>query len=47
MVLDAHEFMSKMEKRIDFTDEDKTLLKSQADWGNKLLLKWQNCFMPT
>ncbi len=36
MVLNAQEFMSKMEKRIDFTHEDKTLLKTQADWGKQI-----------
>lgn len=33
MVLNPHTFMSIMERRISFTDEDKALLISHADWG--------------
>jgi hypothetical protein len=36
MVLDAHAFMTTMEKRISFTDEDKALLKTHADWGKEI-----------
>ena len=36
MALDAQEFMQKMEHRINFTDADKTLLKSEADWGKRV-----------
>ncbi|MBE9124599.1 MULTISPECIES: protoglobin domain-containing protein [unclassified Coleofasciculus] len=36
MALNAHEFMSTMEKRIAFTGEDKTLLKENADWGKEI-----------
>ncbi len=36
MALDPHAFMSTMEKRIGFTEEDKTLLKSNADWGKEV-----------
>jgi hypothetical protein len=33
MALEPHAFMSTLEKRINFTDADKALLKSQAEWG--------------
>lgn len=33
MALEPHSFMSTMEKRMGFTDEDKALLKSEASWG--------------
>ena len=33
MAVVPHEFMSIMEKRMNFDDEDKNLLKSYADWG--------------
>ena len=36
MSLDAKAFMEKMEKRISFTDADKSLLKDCADWGKKI-----------
>lgn len=36
MSLDAHAFMSTMEKRVGLTNEDKTLLKSEANWGKEI-----------
>ncbi|HAG83354.1 MAG TPA: hypothetical protein DCL61_19970 [Cyanobacteria bacterium UBA12227] len=33
MALDAHVFMTTMEKRVGLTAEDKSLLKENADWG--------------
>lgn len=33
MNLDPHAFFNKLEKRANFTDEDKALLTSHADWG--------------
>ena len=33
MAVAPHEFMSIMEKRMNFGDEDKNTLKSYADWG--------------
>ncbi|NEP21862.1 protoglobin domain-containing protein [Moorena sp. SIO3I6] len=36
MSLDPQEFMTKMEKRVNLTNEDKVLLKSQADWGKEI-----------
>ncbi len=36
MPLDPHNFMSTMEKRVCFTNEDKALLNSQADWGKAI-----------
>lgn len=33
MALEPHEFMSRMSRRIDFTDADKKLLQSSAGWG--------------
>jgi hypothetical protein len=36
MALNHHEFIQTLEKRVGFTDEDKTLLKSQADWGKQI-----------
>ncbi|NWF61222.1 MAG: hypothetical protein HXY43_18695 [Fischerella sp.] len=33
MILDTVAFMSTLEKRVCLTDEDKAILKSQADWG--------------
>jgi hypothetical protein len=36
MTLQPHEFMTTMEKRIVFTNEDKALLKSQSDGGKKI-----------
>lgn len=36
MALDAHEFMKKMANRINFTDADKMLLKSEANWGKQI-----------
>lgn len=36
MALNPHAFMTTMEKRVYFTDEDKAILKSQADWGLKI-----------
>jgi len=36
MTLDSHTFMATMEQRISFTNEDKSLLKSQADWGKQI-----------
>jgi hypothetical protein len=36
MSIDVHAFMSTLEKRVCFTEEDKALLKSEADWGLKI-----------
>ncbi|MCV3217232.1 protoglobin domain-containing protein [Plectonema radiosum NIES-515] len=36
MAIEPHAFMSTVEKRIGFTDEDKALLNSEADWGLKV-----------
>ncbi|EDX74700.1 hypothetical protein MC7420_6178 [Coleofasciculus chthonoplastes PCC 7420] len=36
MALDAHAFMETMAKRISFTDEDKAILKANADWGKDI-----------
>jgi hypothetical protein len=36
MSLDSKAFMEKMEKRISFTDADKSLLKDGADWGKQI-----------
>jgi hypothetical protein len=36
MGLDAQKFMITLEKRIDFTDEDKEILKTNADWGKEI-----------
>ncbi|MBF2063862.1 MAG: hypothetical protein IGS39_05455 [Calothrix sp. C42_A2020_038] len=36
MALDPHAFISTLKKRISFTDADKALLKSEAEWGLKL-----------
>jgi hypothetical protein len=47
MTLEPHAFMTTMEKRIVFTNEDKALLKSQSDWGKKLRLIWQSISIPT
>ncbi|MCX7592987.1 MAG: protoglobin domain-containing protein [Fischerella sp.] len=33
MILDTVAFMSTLERRVGLTDEDKAILKSQADWG--------------
>ncbi|MGJ3253553.1 MAG: protoglobin domain-containing protein [Elainellaceae cyanobacterium] len=36
MTLDPHLFMTTMEKRVGFTDEDKSLLNAHADWGKQI-----------
>jgi hypothetical protein len=36
MTLEPQAFMSKICQRVGFTNEDKALLKSQADWGEKI-----------
>lgn len=36
MTLDAHAFMETMVKRISFTDEDKAILKENANWGKEI-----------
>lgn len=36
MSLDSHTFMTTMEKRVNFTSEDKSLLKSHAEWGKAI-----------
>jgi len=36
MTLNAYEFLQKMECRIHFTETDKSLLKSHADWGKEI-----------
>jgi Protoglobin len=36
MTLDAHTFMTTMQKRVCFTNADKELLKSNADWGKSI-----------
>jgi hypothetical protein len=44
MTLNSHDFMETMEKRIGFTNEDKALLKSQADWGKEIAPEMADCF---
>jgi hypothetical protein len=36
MALQPQTFMATMEKRVVFTNEDKALLKSNADWGKEI-----------
>jgi len=36
MTLNAYDFLQKMQDRIYFTETDKSLLKSQADWGEEI-----------
>lgn len=36
MALEPHKFMTTMEQRVSFTDEDKALLKAQAAWGKEI-----------
>lgn len=36
MTLEPHAFLSKLEERISFTDEDKAILNSYADWGREI-----------
>ncbi|HEY9599092.1 MAG TPA: hypothetical protein V6D33_15610, partial [Cyanophyceae cyanobacterium] len=36
MALNPLEFMEIIEQTIGFTDEDKSILKSQGDWGRKI-----------
>ena len=36
MVLDPHEFIRTLKTRVNFTNNDKTILKSQADWGKQI-----------
>lgn len=36
MALEPYAFLSTLEKRINFTTEDKALLKSYADWGKEI-----------
>jgi hypothetical protein len=36
MTLEPQAFMAKICQRVGFTNEDKALLKSQADWGEKI-----------
>ncbi|WP_204137630.1 protoglobin domain-containing protein [Halomicronema sp. CCY15110] len=33
MVLDSHEFMTRMARRTNFTPEDRAILQASADWG--------------
>jgi len=44
MTLDSHAFMTIMEKRVGFTNEDKTLLKSHAEWGKAIAPKMAEHF---
>jgi hypothetical protein len=44
MTLDAHAFMTTMEKRVNFTNEDKALLKSHAEWGKVIAPKMAEYF---
>lgn len=44
MTLDSHAFMTTMEKRIGLTSEDKTLLKSYAEWGKAIAPKMADHF---
>lgn len=44
MTLDAHTFMATMEKRVDFTADNKSLLKSHADWGKEIAPKMAEHF---
>jgi hypothetical protein len=36
MSLEPHEFMTTMERRVLFTDKDKSLLKSESNWGKEI-----------
>ena len=36
MSLEPHAFMTTMEKRVVFTNEDKALLKSESNWGKEI-----------
>lgn len=36
MALDPQEFFTKMQDRMVFTDDDKSVLKSNADWGKEI-----------
>lgn len=44
MSLEPHTFMTTMEKRVNFSNEDKALLKSQADWGKEIAPKMADYF---
>lgn len=44
MALDSHVFMTTMEKRVGFSNEDKALLKSNADWGKDIAPKMADYF---
>jgi hypothetical protein len=39
MALDPQAFMDLMVKRVDFSNENKALLKLDGDWGNKISLQ--------
>jgi Protoglobin len=44
MSLEPQAFLSTLEKRINFTEEDKVLLKSYADWGLSIAPKMADHF---
>ena len=44
MTLDAHTFMATMEKRVDFTADNNSLLQSHADWGKEIAPKMAEHF---
>lgn len=44
MALDSHVFMTTMEKRVGFSNEDKALLQSNADWGKDIAPKMADYF---
>jgi Protoglobin len=44
MTLNAHAFMTTMEQRINFTNEDKNILKANAEWGKTIALEMADHF---
>ena len=44
MALNPHEFMSTMENRMLFNDDDKKLLQSNADWGKEIASEMTDYF---
>lgn len=44
MTLDSHVFMTTVEKHINFSGEDKAILKSHAEWGKAIAPKMAEHF---
>jgi hypothetical protein len=44
MALEPHKFMTTMEKRVSFTNEDKSLLKAHSDWGKEIAAEMADHF---